>query len=80
MNLVHVISATKTSRGSSISPDTLARLWHCGLTTAMWTLASTTQDTIYTANTIHRRFRTDLAYKRYRKLATYYGDFYVDAL
>ena len=74
------VNASLTKQTHSIPADKIAKLWHCGLSTANRTLLATTHESIRTTEALHRRFCTDLAHRRYRQLSTYHGDFYVDTL
>ena len=74
------IAASLSRQSRSLTADKLCSLWHCGLASAQRTLQATTHECVRTTEALHRRFRTDLAHRRYRQLATYHGDFYVDTL
>ncbi len=69
-----------TRRKDQLSPESLARLWQCGLKTAERTLKATTHQCLRTTGVLTRRFRTDKAHMRYKRLASKQGTFYVDTL
>ena len=76
-----IISALATRKKDKLSPEDLMKLWGIGLSTAKRTLKATTHQCLRTVDTIRRRFRTDLAHLRYKRLSnTRHGKFYVDTL
>ena len=76
-NFIH---ATTSVKKDSLSPSNLSKLWRIGLKTAERTLKSTSHQCIKTAGDLHRRFRTDKAHMRYKRMSTKHGKFYVDTL
>ena len=74
------VSAIATQRKDKLTPEELARLWHIGILTARRTLQSTTHQCLCTAGNLSRRFRTDRAHMRYKRLSSAQGKFYVDTL
>jgi hypothetical protein len=74
------LSSMKTSKNDTLSPEALAKLWGIGLKTARKTLLATEHKCIRTVGDLTRRFRTDKAHMRYKKLSTKHGRFYVDTL
>ena len=78
-NHVH-ISALATRKSDTITAEDLVRLWGIGLMTAKRTIKATTHQCIRTVGTLRRRFRTDRAHMRYKRLSTRHGRFYVDTL
>ena len=74
------LSALRSTAGNTITPEDLARLWGIGLKTAQRTLLATTHRCVKTVGQLTRRFRTDKAHLRYRRLSTKHGRFYVDTL
>ena len=76
-----VVSALATRKKDKLTPEDLMRLWGIGLSTAKRTLKATTHQCLRTVDTIRRRFRTDLAHLRYKRLSnSRHGKFYVDTL
>ena len=57
-------------------PEDLAKLWGIG----QQALLATTHQCVRTVGDLIRRFRTDKAHMRYRRLVTKHGLFYVDTL
>ena len=74
------IGAIATRRKDKVTPEDLSELLGIGLKTAKRTLAATTHQCIRTVGNLTRRFRTDKAHMRYKKLSTREGMFYVDTL
>jgi hypothetical protein len=74
------IHAFKSKKKDTLAPEDLAKLWGIGLKTAKRTLLATTHECIRTVGDLTRRFRTDKAHMRYRRLSTKHGLFYVDTL
>ena len=74
------ISSMRSGSRSTLTPEELARLWGIGLKTARRTLLATTHRCTRTVGDLTRRFRTDKAHMRYRRLSTRHGRFYVDTL
>ena len=80
-NSVRNINAFATRRKDTITPEQLVKLWNIGLSTAKRTLSSTTHQCIRSLEDIRRRFRTDKAHLRYKRLSeSREGRFYVDTL
>jgi hypothetical protein len=73
-------SVMATRKRDTLSPEELARLWKIGIHTANRTLKATTHQCLRTAGNITKRFKTDRAHMRYKRLSTKYGQFYVDTL
>ena len=63
-----------------LSPEDLSKLWRIGLKAARRTLKATSHKCIQTAGNLTRRFKTDKAHLRYKRLSTRKGSFYVDIL
>jgi hypothetical protein len=76
----HSIFAINSKQRNTLSPEELSRLWGIGLKTARRTLTATTHRCVKTVGELTRRFRTDKAHMRYRRLSTKHGLFYVDTL
>ena len=74
------INAVATKSNRTLNPEDLAKLWGIGIKTAKRTLNATTHQCIRTVGDLTRRFRTDKAHMRYRRLSTKHGQFYVDTL
>ena len=74
------ISVIATSKKDRITAEELMKIWNIGLATAKRTIKSTTHQCLRTVGTLQRRFRTDKAHMRYKKLSTRHGRFYVDTL
>ena len=74
------ISAIASRKSDTISAEDLVRLWGIGLATAKRTVQATTHQCLRTVGTLRRRFRTDKAHMRYKRLSTRHGRFYVDTL
>ena len=74
------ISAINTSHVNTLTPEALAKLWHIGIKTARRTLKATSHTCIRSVGNLTRRFRTDRAHMRYKKLSTRHDLFYVDTL
>jgi hypothetical protein len=74
------ISAMATKKKDKITPEQLMRLWGIGLATAKRTIKATTHQCLSTVGTLRRRFRTDKAHMRYKRLTTRHGRFYTDTL
>lgn len=74
------INAIATSKKDSITAEELMQLWNIGLATAKRTIKATTHQCLRTVGTLQRRFRTDKAHMRYKRLSTRHGKFYVDTL
>ena len=75
------VNAFATRRKDSITPEQLVKLWNIGLSTAKRTLSATTHQCIRSLEDIRRRFRTDRAHLRYKRLSeSRHGKFYVDTL
>ena len=78
---VKCISALATRKRDKLSPEQLMKLWHIGYETAKRTLGATTHQCIRSLEDIRRRFRTDKAHLRYKRLSeSRHGKFYVDTL
>ena len=78
---VRIASAIATRKKDKLTPEELMRLWGIGLSTAKRTLKATTHQCLRSVETIRRRFRTDLAHMRYKRLSSSrHGKFYVDTL
>ena len=75
-----LVSALSSTAKNTLTPTQLARKWRTSLKIAKRTLASTTHRCIRTTGQLTRRFRTDKAHMRYRRMATGHGRFYVDTL
>ncbi len=73
-------NAVASRSKEKLSPEELASKWGIGIKTAKRTLKATTHRCIRTVGDLTRRFRTDKAHMRYRRLATKHGRFYVDTL
>jgi len=65
---------------NTLTPEDLSKLWGIGIKTARRTLKATTHRCIRTVGDLTRRFRTDKAHMRFRRLTTKQGQFYVDTL
>ena len=74
------INKIATSRKDTLNADQLAKLWNIGLRTAKRTITATSHQCLRTTGKLTRRFRTDKAHMRYRRLSTKKGLFYVDTL
>jgi hypothetical protein len=74
------ISAMNTAQKQKLTPEQLSKLWNIGLKTARRTLLATTHQCVKTTGQLTRRFRTDKAHLRYKRLSTRHGRFYVDTL
>ena len=74
------VGSFSTRKHDSLTAEDLSRLWCIGLKTARRTLLATTHQCLRTAGVLSRRFRTDKAHMRYKRLATKQGLFYVDTL
>ena len=74
------IEAVAAKRRNMLSPEDLSKLWRIGLKAARRTLKATTHKCIRTPGNLTRRFKTNRAYMRYKKLATCEGSFYMDTL
>ena len=74
------MQALATLKKDRIEPKDLASLWNIGLKSAERTLKSTTHQCLRTVGNLSRRFRTDRAHSRYKRLSTREGRFYVDTL
>jgi hypothetical protein len=74
------VHSIQSSAKSNLTPEELARLWGIGLKTACRTIQATTHRCVKTVGELTRRFRTDKAHMRYRRLSTKHGLFYVDTL
>ena len=73
-------NAVESKASNTLTPEGLAKLWGIGIKTAKRTLKATTHRCIKTVGDLTRRFRTDKAHMRYRRLSTKHGQFYVDTL
>ena len=75
------VSAIATRKRDKLTPEQLMKMWHIGFATAKRTLTSTTHQCLRSLDDIRRRFRTDKAHMRYRRLTnSRHGKFYVDTL
>ena len=74
------VSRMATSKRDTLTPQQLSKLWKIGLKTAKRTLSATGHQCLRTTGTLTRRFRTDKAHMRYKRLSTKKGLFYVDTL
>ena len=74
------VNAIATRKKDMMTPESLSKLWGIGLKTATRTLSATSHQCIRELGTLTRRFRTDKAHMRYKRLATREGRFYVDTL
>ena len=74
------LNALKSKNKNAITPEELARKWQIGIKTAARTLKATTHTCVRSVGDITRRFRTEKAHMRYRRLTTRHGLFYVDTL
>jgi hypothetical protein len=74
------VSALATRKKDKITAEQLMKLWGIGLATAKRTINATTHQCLSTIGTLRRRFRTDRAHMRYKRLTTRHGRFYVDTL
>lgn len=72
--------ALATSTKETITTEELMKLWNIGFATAKRTIKATTHQCLRTIGTLQRRFRTDKAHMRYKRLSTRHGRFYVDTL
>jgi hypothetical protein len=73
-------NAVESKSSNTLTPKGLAKMWGIGIKTAKRTLKATTHRCIKTVGDLTRRFRTDKAHMRYRRLSTKHGQFYVDTL
>ena len=69
-NTYRSISRVKSTSAQSLRPEELSRLWGVGLKTATRTLKATEHSCIKTIGQLTRRFRTDKAHMRYKRLST----------
>ena len=74
------VNAVASKSYEKLTPEELAKKWGIGIKTAKRTLKATTHRCIKTVGDLTRRFRTDKAHMRYRRLSTKHGQFYVDTL
>ena len=74
------VHSMQSSSRSILTPMELSKLWGIGLATAKRTLKASTHRCIRKVGDLTRRFRTDKAQLRHRRLATRHGKFYVDTL
>ena len=74
------ISAIQSNKHSTLTPESLSKMWGIGLRTAKRTLKSTTHQCIRTTGLLSKRFKTDRSQLRYKQLSRRYGPFYVDYL
>ena len=73
-------NAVASRAKEKLSPEKLASMWGIGIKTAKRTLKATTHRCVKTIGDLTRRFRTDKAHMRYKRLTTKHGKFYVDTL
>ena len=73
-------NAVASRAKEKLSPEKLASMWGIGIKTAKRTLKATTHRCMKTIGDLTRRFRTDKAHMRYKRLTTKHGKFYVDTL
>ena len=76
----HSINALTARKKNKLSPEELSKLWRIGLKPAKRTLEATTHTCIRSVGNLTRRFKTDKAHLRYKRVATCEGNFYVDTL
>ena len=77
--VIHKVNSIK--KDTSISPESLSKLWKIPLQAAKQTLGVTTSKHIRTnEGKISRRFRTDIFQKRYRRMGGNFSRFYTDTL
>ena len=69
------IKALSAKKKNKLSPEALSELWRIGLKAARRTLKTTTHTCIHTTGNLPRRFKTDKAHMRYKKLSTCEGSF-----
>ena len=74
------VARLSTKRQDTLTPEALSKLWRIGLKAAKMTILATTHQCLRTTGLLSRRFRTDRAHMRYKRLVTKQGLFYVDAL
>ena len=74
------LCALRSKNKNTMTPEELAEKWQIGLNTAARTLKATTHTCVRSVGDITRRFRTEKAHMRYRRLTTRHGLFYVDTL
>ena len=75
-----IVKAVSAKQKNMLSPEELSKLWRIGLKAARRTLKATSHKCICTAGNLTRRFKTDKAHLRYKRLSTREGSFYVDTL
>ena len=77
--VIHKVSSVK--KDTSLSPESLSKLWKIPLQAAKRTLGVTTSKHIRTnEGKLSRRFRTDIFQKRYRRMGGNFSRFYTDTL
>ena len=74
------LAAITSARSDLITPEELSKKWHIGLDVAARTLKATTHQFIRTTGALTKRFRTDKAQLRYKRLMKLFGSFYCDYL
>ena len=77
---VNAIQALKSKTSTSLTPESLSKLWGIGLKTAKRTIEATTHQCIRSTGLLSKRFKTDKSQLRYKQLSRRYGGFYVDYL
>ena len=74
------IASLTSVRSDLITPEELSKKWHISLNIAARTLKATTHQFICTTGALTKRFQTDKAQLRYKRLMKLFGSFYCDYL